>query len=462
MNFLSHALFIGLLLILMGGKPLNAMEIIFGKKYPIQQNSNKDQLSWTSIEFEKDVTGKVIYKLTATHPKGKKISYLKGKDYLLSEEIQRSMVRNFEVKFPDAEFDSNHRVSYELVLPYDFQTRYLPLKFETEDGYQDVVLRLRFGDYRFMLASKILNTVYNAENVSIANAKTVEQLFASRAQLKKRPDKVVEKQEVAAVNVDDIYGVISKDLNIKSRIVTDVSQVAEAEPEEQVMDEFDSVLSQYLPSEKEAKSVSEVKNVIPRPTEKSRDISYELSQVDQDVIANPTTEKDYNAYVENLIKDNEKPEEFNEDATVDDIINQAGRFEKQAREEAINKKILNIEEEKLEQFLSSVNGEEPQETEEDMEAQKIPPPKQQVYVPPVDTEELFGLPSDGWVEPKSAPILVIKPQPVNQKRRMASFEAPKRNNFVEMTPAPKAAPPAGNMDDLFGGSSEANSSGFGF
>lgn len=459
MKFYTKPILVGLLLTLGMTTSLNAMEIIFGRKYPIQQNANKDQLSWLSVTFEKDLTGKVLYKLEASHPQGKKISYLKGRDYLLSEEIQKSLVRNFEVKMPEVEFDTTGKATYEIVLPYDFQTRYLPLKFEKDGGYQEVVLRLRFGDYRFMLASRTLNTVANVDNIAVSSATTVEQLFAKRSLLKARPDKVEVKEEIVAVNVDDIYDLTRQDLNIKSRIVTDVSQMAATETKEEVMDEFDVLINQYLPDEKQAKEVVAVK-AIEVKTAQAQNVSDEAALLEKQLTSNPASENDYNAYVEGLIKD-EKKGEFGTDASVDDIIAQADQFGKIEEERERNKKILNMDEEQLEQYLSSMdeNGNPVGEIEEQAVAVQ---PKKEVYIPPVDTEALFGLPSDDWVEPKSAPILVMKPKPVDQKRRVASFEAPKRNNFVEMTPPPKSAPPPTvNMDDLFGGSG-ADSNGLGF
>ncbi len=464
-------------------QPVYAMEIIFGQKYPIQQKTNSDQLAWLSVQFEKDITGKVIYRLEASHPKGKKISYLKGRDYLLSEDMQKNMIRNFEVKNPEVDFDIEQKAYFEVTLPYDFNTRYLPLKFETEKGYQEVVLRLRFGDYRFMLASRVLNSVSFVETEPVIAAKTVDQLFAKRELLKKRPPKLIEKQEIVEVKVDDIYDVISKDLNIQTRIISDDAKAAAQDTQPAEMDEFDTLLSKYAIDENKAKSVtnpSQGMKINPQQlnsftsntssTDGNLDTS-NLSPEEQEILNKPTTESDYNAYVDDLVKE-KKPGDFDGAASIDEIIAQAGQFDSAEQAAAIIKTSDDIESEDVdnEQDLSANDRsdemanqfENISNTNETTGFNRAFKPKA-VYIPPVDTEELFGLPSQDWVEPKSAPVLVMKPKPVDQKRRIASFDKPQRNNFVEWTPAPKPAAAKGvNIDELFGADPEANSSGFGF
>lgn len=464
--------------LLMFSKSVMAMEIIFGQKYPIAQKSSGDQLSWLSVQFEKDPTGKVVYRLEASHPTGKKLSYLKGKDYLLSEDIQKNMIRNFEVKVPEVEFDANGKIVFEVVLPYDFQTRYLPLKFEKPNGYQELVLRLRFGDYRFMLASRVLNNVSYIESVPMLAAKQLEQLYSSRSMLKKRAPKLVEKAAVAQVNVDDIYNDIRQDLNIESRI--DKYDGANAVVENNAVDDdFDALLSKYSPTEtKSQPEPSRDYAINPQNLNasgkslkvKGKEVSFEDSQMqsgyngtvssaEQDILNNPTTEKDYNSYVNDLMQE-DKNTEFKSDATIDEIIAKAGQFDNEEQEIGTGNLELSSEDQaRLLESESALNSELQPKAEEIK-----PKPKKQVYIPPVDAEELFGFVSDNWVEPKSAPILVIKPKPVDQKRRISSFEPPKRNNFVEMVPAKKPKPAGVNMDDLFGGgnTSEANPNGFGF
>lgn len=468
---LCFGIMVGLLCV----QTTSAMEIIFGRKYPIQQKVATGQLSWLSVQFEKDITGKVIYKLEASHPEGKKISYLKGRDYLLSEDIQTNMIRNFEIKVPEVEFDENQKAFFEVTLPYDFKTRYLPLKFETEKGYQEVVLRLRFGDYRFMLASRLLNTVSYTETEPVIAAKTVDQLFANREKLKRRPPKLIEKMEVAEVKVDDIYSVLSKDMNIQSRIITDEQKAMAAQAQAEAPDEFDSILSKYAIDEDKAKLAMDPAQGIKINPEQMRAVSSknnygnsgnlsdnsDLSAEQLEILNNPTTESDYNAYVDDLVKDKES-KGFDAEASIDEIIAQAGQFDR--AEQAANIAELNNNMDEEEDSVGDDSSDEALfnslSTQSSASSSK---PKKQAYVPPVNTDELFGLPSDNWVEPKSAPILVMKPKPINQKRRLASFEPPKRNNYIEMVPAPKAAPAKGlEMDDLFGGGAEANPSGFGF
>jgi hypothetical protein len=453
---------IGFLIPQIFSKPSSAMEIIFGRKYPIAQKTALDQLNWLSVEFEKDITGKVIYKLEATHPEGKKISYLKGKDYLLSEDIQKNMVRNFEVKVPEVEFGPDQKAIIEIVLPYDFQTRYLPIRFEKPNGYQEVVLRLRFGDYRFMLASRVLNTVSFVETAPVIAAKSLDQLFMRRSQLKKRAPKEVVAEQVANVQVDDIYNDIKADLKIESRIGTSVEEALAVDSSEQVMDDFDSLLNKYAPVEESNIAINkDALNATGKSLNvKGSEISFEDSQnqgafsasdLSKDLKAN----NDHDAFIDDLVKEAQNIE-FSAEATIEDIIAQAGNLEQYADDTEVG-----VEQEGYE----IVTENETTDSQLDSENQVANVKPKKTYIPAVDTEALFGFAADNWVEPKSAPVLVMKPKPVDQKRRIASFEPPKRNNFVEFVPAKKTAPAKGvNMDDLFGGGNDsgANPSGFGF
>ena len=493
-------IFVGLALLGYSQNAL-AMEIIFGRKYPIQQKAGTNELSWLSVQFEKDLTGKVIYRLEASHPTGRKISYLKGRDYLLSEDIQNNMIRNFEVKMPEVEFGPTQRAIFEVALPYDFKTRYLPLKVETDKGYQEVVLRLRFGDYRFMLASRVLNNVLFQEAEPVIAAKTVDQLFAKREQLKKRPPKLIAKPEVREVKVDEIYDVISKDLNIQTRIITDEQKALALDTPDPVNDDFDSILSKYAIDEEKAKAAvdpaqglkinpEQLNAVTSNPSYNNELDTSGLTPEQQEVLNNPTTESDYNEYVENMVKEKDN-DGFDAEASIDEIISQAGQFDRadQAADIANSNDEMETEDNESENLESNESYDQDLSSEasslaEDSESQAskdlaeldqllnqeteevkpvVKPKPKPVVVAPVDTEELFGLPADDWIEPKSAPVLVIAPKPVDQKRRIASFEKPKRNNFVEMAFPPKPEPSKGvNMDDLFGGDTEANPSGFGF
>jgi hypothetical protein len=189
--------------------------------------------------------------------------------------------------------------------------------------------------------------------------------------------------------------------------------------------------------------------------------------------------------VENLVKEKDS-DGFDAEASIDEIISQAGQFDRAESAANIAKSNDSLENEdedsdtvgydvgNIDDLMSEASSfdedsdlaqNEEQSFEDDVEEVKpvVKPMPRPVVVAPVDTEELFGLPSEDWIEPKSAPVLVMAPKPVNQKRRIASFEKPKRNNFVEMAFPPKPEPSKGvNMDDLFGGGTEANPSGFGF
>ena len=436
------------------------MEIIFGKKYPIARNKDTNELSWMSVEFEKDVTGKILYKLRATHPRGVRLTYLKGKDFLLSDNIQRSLIRNFEVKTEESEFAADQTVTFEVLLPYDFQTRYLPLSFEKTNGVQELVLRLRFGDYKFMLASRVLNNVSFVENTPVMAAQPLDQLFLKRSQLKKRALKEAPKEMVSNVNVDDIYNDMKgDDSNFKSRIATNVEEAMEVDSSEQVLDEFDLLVNKYGPKNGQANSVIAPS---PRPSsyassaksinlgeeselsyedmqkQKNRDISG-LPKEQQDILINPTTEDDYDNYMNDFVEEKENTT-FKPDASIDEIIAQAGSFDKS----------MVVSEDDVAGVVGDIV---------EKEASKKSKPKTQLFVEPVDTEELFGFAPDNWNEPNQAPVLVMKPKPINKKRGLASMKKPERSNFVEMVPSKK--PSANPMDDLFGGS-EANPSGFGF
>ncbi len=460
---------------------LNAMEIVFGKKYPIAHKLDSKELAWQSIQFEKDLTGKVIYKLQATHPRGIKLSYLKGKDYLLSEDIQKNMVRNFEVKQPEVMFDQEQKVTFEVVLPYDFQTRYLPLKFEKDDGYQEVVLRLRFGDYRFMLASRTLNNVSFVEAGPVLAAQPLERLFMKRGQFKKRAAKVVEAEKVSNVQVDDIYNDLSKELNIQSRIVTDVDAVLASESSEEVMDEFDVLVNKYLPSPDENKAQAGSESLVidkkalnatgrnikvggnnivsfEDAQQQSGYNSDNLSQEQKDLFDNPTTDKDYAQYLDDATSGKKQNQDFDPDASIDEIIAQAAEYTRS--EENNPEQYASLENDpalegvKIGYDDESITDEENlNEESEDDDVEASPLNSKTPSQIQADVEELFGFSNDNWVEPKSAPVLVIKPKAASKKRDLASFAAPKRNNFVEMVPsktAPKPAPGT-NMDDLFGG-----------
>lgn len=484
MKLVSFLFYLVFSVIALTGYNLKAMEIVFGKKYPIAHKLDTKDLAWQSIQFEKDLTGKVIYKLQATHPRGIKLSYLKGKDYLLSEDIQKNMVRNFEVKQSEVMFDQNQNVVFEIVLPYDFQTRYLPLKFEKDDGYQEVVLRLRFGDYRFMLASRTLNTVSFVEAGPVLAAQPLERLFMKRSQLKKRAPKPVEEEKVSNVQVDDIYNDISKDLNIQSRIVTDVDAVLASESSEEVMDEFDVLVNKYLPSPEAQKAKTGSESLVldkaalnatggAIKVSGSNIVSYEdaqrqngynsdqLTDEQKQILDNPMTDKDYANYLNDATNVKIKDQDFDPDANIDQIIAEAVAY---TRSESNNKEQYaslendpalegvklgydDEESDKLEDE-TSFNSEDSESESESRSSQSQS--KAQIET---DVEELFGFSNDNWIEPKSAPVLVIKPKPASKKRDLASFAAPKRNNFVEMVPSktsPRNAPGA-NMDDLFGG-----------
>ncbi len=498
MSFQKRAILLLVVFLLGPGSFLNAMEIIFGRKYPISQKAASNELVWKSIEFEKDPTGKVIYKLEASHPNGKKLSYLKGKDYLVSEDIQKNMVRSFEIKVPEVEFDSSKNVIYEISLPYDFKTRYLPLKFEKAGGYQEIVLRLRFGDYKFMLASRVLNNVSNIESApTMASAKEVDDLFLKRSQLKKRAPKLVEKIEVADVQVDDIYNALRQDLNIETQIGTKSEIANNNAMGSQVPDEVDALLDKYLPTEEETKSVvnptqgyavnpkslAGSKNSLNSNAKESVQNKQLIpgsfnSSAQQNIINNPTTDSDYQAYVDDFTKVESKAD-FNPNASIDEIIAQAEGApveSKYGTVESSSKKGLSTAVKTGRGLAENSTKEEIQVTGQgtkageitggDVEIEEKPvrrAVKKRAYIAPVNTNELFGLPDDNWTETKTAPVFVMKPKARSKKRKTASFAPPARNNFVEWTP-PNASKlkKNKNINDLFGEQLKADQNVFGF
>ena len=125
--------------VILGGKDARAMKMIFDTIHPISPNliQNKaytSSLIWKSIQFKKTPAGKVVYKLQAYYPGGKSLTYLKGKEEILSDEVRDNLVNDFDVKTETIKF-INGSATFEMILPYDFKTRYIPLKFEKNDGF---------------------------------------------------------------------------------------------------------------------------------------------------------------------------------------------------------------------------------------------------------------------------------------------------------------------------------------
>ena len=203
------------------------MEMIFDKTHSIVPNLKQNKaytssLVWKSVEFKKTPAGKIIYKLQAYYPGGKYLSYLKDKDYILSDKVRDNLVNSFDVKTETVKF-VNGLTTFEVILPYDFKTRYIPLKFEKNDGFQDVVIRMRFGGYRFMLASRVLNNVVFVDpKKTLVAVNNPDILFSQRLGLKKRLDGS-DQQMIAekSINIDEIYNLTKEELNIESNVASD-------------------------------------------------------------------------------------------------------------------------------------------------------------------------------------------------------------------------------------------------
>lgn len=180
----------------------HSMEIIFDKTYNISRKANITTLNWRTVSFEKLSGNRVKYKLVAEHPEGKSIEYLSNVDSVVSEDIKKRLIRKFDITTSKIEFKDG-AAHFELELPYDFETRYLPIKLVKNNGHEDYVVRFRFGDYRFMVANKLINDSVKKDISNIA-AKDPNDLYQVRRQGKRRV--IIRKQEESrVVSVDEIY-----------------------------------------------------------------------------------------------------------------------------------------------------------------------------------------------------------------------------------------------------------------
>ena len=225
MRRVKFFIFIACLQVVLGGKDARAMKMIFDTIHPISPNliQNKaytSSLIWKSIQFKKTPAGKVVYKLQAYYPGGKSLTYLKGKEEILSDEVRDNLVNDFDVKTETIKF-INGSATFEMILPYDFKTRYIPLKFEKNDGFQDIVVRMRFGGYRFRLASRVLNNVvFVKPQDALVAVNDSDKLFVQRLGLKRRLD---QNQMIAekSIDVDSIYNSAKEELKVDSAVASD-------------------------------------------------------------------------------------------------------------------------------------------------------------------------------------------------------------------------------------------------
>lgn len=194
--------FIGCASVILAPIASQSMQIIFDKTYNISRNAHITSLNWKTVSFTKLSGSRVKYQLVAQHPEGQKLEYLKSVDNSVSTEIKERLVRAFDISSAEMNFE-NGEVHVTLELPYDFETRYLPIKLVTQDGYEDYIVRLRFGDYRFLVANKVINRMTNRDVSKIAG-KDPNDLYQVRKQAKRRVV-IKKKQDAPVFTVDDIY-----------------------------------------------------------------------------------------------------------------------------------------------------------------------------------------------------------------------------------------------------------------
>lgn len=228
--------------------PLSAssMEIIFDKTYNISRKANLTTLNWRSVKFNKTPSGRVKYELTAEHPEGVQIEYLRGVNESISKAIKEKMVGSYDVPQKTVKFDENGAAVIVLDLPYDFETRYLPIKVVKKNGYEDYIVRLRFGDYRFLVANKVLNR-FSSKDVSNIASRDHNELYRKRRQLKRRI--VITKEQGPAYTVDELYNETQQARGIathESAATENQAQNFEAEASGgSLFDEFESLAQQY-------------------------------------------------------------------------------------------------------------------------------------------------------------------------------------------------------------------------
>lgn len=233
----------------------SAMEIIFDKTYNISRTANLTSLNWKSVTFTQISGGRIKYTLIAQHPEGKSLEYLPNADSVVSEEIKSRLIRKFDIVTSEITFKDGE-AHLEVELPYDFETRYLPIKLHKKDGYEDYVVRFRFGDYRFLVANKVINRT-SAKDVSNIAGKDPNDLYKVRKQARRRV--IIKKQEEAPTySVDDIYAEAKQATTSGADAVasggaaketggraTANAPAAKAQPEESLFSQFENLAQQY-------------------------------------------------------------------------------------------------------------------------------------------------------------------------------------------------------------------------
>ncbi|MCO5113289.1 MAG: hypothetical protein M9899_03845 [Bdellovibrionaceae bacterium] len=226
----------------------SAMEIVFDKTYNISRKANMTTLNWKTVSFEKLSGNRVKYKLVAEHPNAKSLEYLQNVDAVVSEDIKSRLVRKFDIVTSNIEF-KNGEAHFELELPYDFETRYLPVKLVKDNGYEDYVVRFRFGDYRFLVANKLINNAVKKDISNIAS-KDPNDLYQVRRQAKRRV--IIRKQEstVPVISVDEIYAASKSATSgsVASETAgqrTQASETPAVKEEQSLFSQFENLANQY-------------------------------------------------------------------------------------------------------------------------------------------------------------------------------------------------------------------------
>lgn len=220
----------------------HAMEIIFDKEYNISKKANITSLNWKAVTFSKVGAGRVKYTLKAEHQDGVTLEYLKDIDSMISKGIKNKMIGSYEVKNTKVEFQ-NGIATLEVEVPYDFETRYLPVKVIKKEGFEDYVVRLRFGDYKFLMANKVLNATGTIDPSKIAS-KDHRDLYKNRKQLKRR-EVVKDTTQTQNVSVDEIYS-DAKGTSTTNSVATSSSPKAPVVSEDaSVYDQFENLAKQY-------------------------------------------------------------------------------------------------------------------------------------------------------------------------------------------------------------------------